>query len=246
MKRLLLSSLLVAVLGLVSSVASAQMKFTYSDCGGATNATWTCTANTGAAFTAVASITVPALTTLTGEESMLEVAFATAVPEWWKAGTGFCRTTSAIKGNFVVPSGGGCTVDYFGNVGAGPSGGSFLTVGPNTDRYGSVDANRIRVFTVSAVDGTAAATAPQPAVGDEVFLFTLNVNKTLSTGTGSCAGCDAPACIMLKSVLLTQAVGLGDFQYNGSELLTAQTPTPDCVGVPVNRSSWGQVKSLYR
>ncbi len=36
------------------------------------------------------------LTTLVAEESNVEIAFQTPVPEWWKFGTGFCRAGNAV------------------------------------------------------------------------------------------------------------------------------------------------------
>ena len=251
MKRLLLSCVVLAT-ALYASVASAQLaglKLAYDDCGGASAQTWTCTTNSGVAFTAVASVVIgPALTTLTGEEGVVEIAFQNPVPDWWKVGAGQCRAGTAVNVAFLAT---GSCVDYFGPVGAGPSGGSFYTIGPGSDPKGPVDDKRVRVRTVSAVDINAALLTPPPVPGDEVFMFTVSVNKSRSTGTGSCAGCAEKTCAMLKLVRLTQPAGVGDFDYNdvavgGNLVLAGQDLALDCYGVPTNTRTWGQIKSLYR
>jgi len=251
MKKILV--LCGALMVMTAVAANAQLNLASGDCLGPQNANWVCTSNsTGNAFVAVASVLAPALTTLTGEEGMAEIAFAVPVPAWWKTvGTGACRLAGANKVGFVAPGAGGCAVDYFGNVGAGPSGGGFYTIGPGSDPEGSVDENRIRVRTVSAVDYNAALLTPPPAVGDEVFLFTVTVNRTLSTGTGSCAGCATPACMVFKKLKLTQPVGVGDFLFQaplsyGYMTLQGGAGTDCPSATPASRSSWGQVKSLYR
>ena len=142
-------------------------------------------------------------------------------------------------------------MDYFGAVGAGPSGGSFFTFGPGSDPKGPVDANRLRIRTVSAVDAIAAETTPPPAVGDDVFLFTITVNRARSTGTGSCLGCHEPACCVFKELRLTQPAGVGDPFFTvpasyGFVTLQGGVGTDCPRATPASRSSWGQVKSLYR
>lgn len=248
MKKIVL--LCGALLTLTAVAANAQLHLTTTDCGGGAAATWTCTASTGTAFTVVASVNAPPLTTLTAEEGVLEVSFGVPVPAWWQAGTGRCRAGTA----FAVGFNGGAysCVDYFGSVSAAVGSNSFQ-IGPDPavgDPNGPIDANRVRIRTISAVDGTVAAETPQPAVGDEIFLFSLAVNKSKTTGTGFCAGCTEPACLVFKQVKLNQAVGLGDpvigvpLNYG---FVTLQGGTVDCpTATPANRSSWGQVKSLYR
>ena len=96
MKRLLLAFVvLAAALSVMPMGASAQnipgLKIAFNDCGGPAEFTWTCAVNTGNAFTAIASVVIDASSPLqhvTGEESTVEIAFQTPVPEWWKSGTG--------------------------------------------------------------------------------------------------------------------------------------------------------------
>ncbi len=261
MKRLLLVLVVFgSMLASISMVSPAQavdvpgLKLASTDCGGAQLATWTCTSNGGAAFTAVASVVINAagsLTTLVAEESMVEFAFATLVPEWWKLG-GTCRASNAL----AVGYNGGLysCIDYFGGVST-VLGVNSYQIGPDPaigDPNGEIDGNRVRMRFVSAVDYDLALLTPPPNVGDEIFLYSLVMNKTKSTGTGSCAGCDAQACMMLKWVKLNQPSGSpgGDPVYNlpasaGSALLSGQT-VADCATVPVRSRTWGQIKSLYR
>ena len=213
---------------------------------------WTCAVNTGQAFTAVLSVQINAgapLTTLVAEEGNVEVAFQTPVPDWWKLGTGFCRAGNAVTVSFA--GGAFSCIDYYGSV-SSVVGSNSYQIGPDAavgDPHGPIDANRVRIRTISAVDFAAAQLATPPAAGDEIFLFSIAYNKSKSTGAGSCLGCDQQACIMLKDVKLNQPAGIGDPVYTdptGSAVLTGNTAGADCVTVPTRTKTWGQIKSLYR
>jgi hypothetical protein len=261
MKRLLLVLVVFgSMLASISMVSPAQaqdipgLKLVATDCGGANSATWTCTTNSGTAFTAVASLVINAagaLTALTGEESKIEIAFQTPVPEWWQLG-GACRAGTAL--NIGYNGGAFACLDWFGGIGTGPSGGNTYQIGPDAgigDPNGPIDANRVRMRFISAVNYDIAIVTPPPVVGDELFLYSLQMNKSKSVGTGACVGCSQQACIMFKYAKLTQPVGVGDPLYNlpasaGSALLTTQFSGADCETVPVRSHTWGQIKSLYR
>jgi len=249
MKKIVL--LCGALLTLTAVAANAQLHLTTVDCGGGQSATWTCTSSTGTAFTVIASVNAPPLTTLTAEEGVLEVAFNNPVPAWWQSGAGKCR----VAGAFTVAYSGGAysCVDYFGTV-SSVVGSNSYQIGPDAasgDPNGPIDANRVRIRTLSAVDYDAALATPPPAVGDEIFLFSLSVNKSKTTGTGACAGCLEPACMVFKQVKLNQPAGIGDpvvgTPLNYGYVMLQGSVATDCPSAtPASRSSWGQVKSLYR
>jgi hypothetical protein len=95
--------------------------------------------------------------------------------------------------------------------------------------------------------------------GTEYFDFNLNVNNAKTVGTGACAGCTVPVCIVLNSI---NVVAKGALEQRfistptgpGSNYVTWQgggvPTTPKGTGCPAatatRKSTWGSVKSLYR
>ena len=99
-----------------------------------------------------------------------------------------------------------------------------------------------------------AGTEAPVDLGTEYYAFKATVTRTKSTGTGSCAGCLAPACIVLNEIQLFQPLTLGFdpqiFNPRDRNFATWQNPAggpPGCPGTtPTQNKTWGQVKSLYR
>jgi hypothetical protein len=244
-------SLLLCLIALAASAfpALAQLNLATNDCGGASSAAWTCTTNTGIAVTAVASITVPAgLVAVTGEEATLEVGFPVPVPPWWKVGAGQCRPVNAATVSYAVPPSSYNCVDYFGSVSA-VVGSNTYQIGPDAatgDPNGPIDAAHVRIRTISAVDHNAALVSPQPMAGDEVFLFSVAINKSATVGIGSCPGCVQPACMALRRVKLSQPVGVGDLTATSPACIILQGYPYPCFYTKVGHSTWGQIKTLYR
>jgi hypothetical protein len=238
-KSLLLAG---ALLALTAAVANAQLNLNYTDCvagGLVSNRTSACTSNTGS-FNIIGSFIAPAgITNLAGTEGVLDFQSASAaLPPWWQFGqAGSCRQTAASV-QYNTP--GASCVDYYGSIPGGALGGFGITW----------SGNRSRIKTVAAVDiGATAGLVP----GDEVYAFTLRITNVLTTGTGACAGCLEPVCIVFNSLKLAQAEPLQ------SPLLAAPADAQHvtwqggaigglgCPGAtPATKSSWGQVKSLYR
>lgn len=231
----------------------AALHLAVSDCGGGHIANWTCTSNTGQAFAAVASVDAPMLTTLVGEASVVEVAFENPVPTWWQAGSGYCRAGTSISIGF----GGGAfsCFAYFNSV-SSSVGGHSLMVGPDPapgDPEGPIDAHHVRMFISSTVDSESAGIALQPELGEEIFLFSISVNRSRSIGAGSCSGCGESACMVLKRVTLRQPLGApgGDPVIGVPEdhdYISLQGGVgADCpLATPSSRGSWGLIKLLYR
>ena len=87
---------------------------------------------------------------------------------------------------------------------------------------------------------------------DEHYAFRVNLQRAKSTGTGSCAGCNTVAYIVLNSIQLFQPPE----QNNDPEISNPANsicstwqaaPGTECpLSTPTKNASWGQVKSLYR
>jgi hypothetical protein len=242
--------LVALALILPASAAHGQLNLALNDCGGPSSAVWTCVSNSGTAFVAVASVTAPpGLTALTGVEATLDIDFNnTPVPSWWMVGAGRCRPASAVAVGFSLPASAGSCSDYFGD--AGPvTGLSSYVIGPDPgvgDPSGPIGASRVRIRTSSSVTPEAAGAAPQPQAGDEIFLFSVTVDRTATIGVGSCPGCVQQGCMMLRRVVLTQAPGQGDYLLSSPSCLLLQGNPYPCCYVKAGTTTWGMIKTLYR
>jgi hypothetical protein len=236
-----------ALLALTASVASASgINLTWNKCapevGAAANRNFACNVNTGTNV-AVGSFVAPAgVNALSGNEVVVDIQSAgAALPLWWQfKNAGTCRTT-ALSLNFVADAGNAICLDEFSGGGAGGIGAY------NMNFLG--DPTRARM--VAAI----ATAAPGPVDADaEYFAFNMLVNNTKTVGTGACAGCLTPVCIVLNSIKLTQPVGVGDFKLGdavgpGTNIITWQGGAiggGGCAATPARNATWGSVKALYR
>ncbi len=253
MKRLLLTAsvMLIALSAASTAMAAAGISLAWTDCrsdGGLSNKAFACASNVGTNVL-VASYVAPAgVTGLSGNELVLDLISTTSpLPAWWLLkNTGSCRQT-ALSTNFTAPATALNCVDYWvgqasGGVGAytqvAPAGGWSIGAG--------VMAQHARITIAIATPSLAPLTA-----GTEYFSANIVVSNAKTVGTGACAGCTDPVCIVLNSINLTQAVGVGDFAVSapvsaGGNMVTWQGTGADCSAVPVRNTTWGAVKSLYR
>ena len=233
-----------ALLAFGSSTAGATgINLSWSDCGaaGAASQTFDCTTNTGAPFSLIASFIPPAgVDEFLGMSAQIDVTTPTAtLPDWWKHGTIECRSTNGMSTNFDFQSlPVSCTDFYQGQA----VGGSLYTVG-----YGAPNRGRLQVQAAVPFDNRGPVDA-----GTEYAAVRVNIQRTRSSGAGSCSGCTVPACIVLNSIQLFQPPDrLNDPEISNpanSNFVTWQASTvancPQSTAAP--GKTWGQVKSLYR
>jgi hypothetical protein len=183
---------------------------------------------------------------------VVDVATASAtLPEWWQfKNAGSCRMTSMVISSVLSPVAINC-IDW--TQGQGMPGISDYQVGargPNTARV---------IAYVLAFEPADPPIEPLFA-NTEYYVCTLLINNAKSVGTGSCAGCSTPACIVLNSV----RIGAAD----GSTLATLTAPSNgtsnnaltwqggagvgvgSVIGCPAatatKGSTWGRLKGVYR
>lgn len=186
---------------------------------------------------------------VTGIECVLDVLIGdgtSPIPPWWDmAGIGACRNTFppalSVTG---VPLGPAiyCT-DWASGSAAG--GLAAYAVGGNVPPANALAHRRMvigfAVPTASAADLLST---------QEYFGFNVLISNIKTVGTGACAGCLEPACIVFNSLNIvpgtnqTQRVQAGTSA--GSNFATWQTAAPNCQLVPTKRTTWGGVKQLYR
>ena len=112
--------------------------------------------------------------------------------------------------------------------------------------------NRARIIGSMAV---ASAFAGQCDPGTEYFSMIVRINAAKTVGTGLCAGCTDPVCVVLNEITITQPPGTPGESPKvtnplGSNFVTWQGGAVGGAGCPgatptINKT-WGQVKSLYR
>lgn len=246
-----------AVAGATPNVVPAKpgINLKWNNCfldGAVTNRNFACAANTGnnvmiGTFAVPVDLPVPRRT-----DFVLDLATASAtLPAWWQfKNAGSCRMTSMLISS-VVPAVAVNCIDWTqGNGMPGITDYQVGARGPNTARV------------IAFVQAFDPVTPPiEPLVADvEYYAFTLSFNNAKTVGTGACAGCSTPACIVLNSVRISSA--------DGSTLATLTAPSTgtdsnlvtwqggagvgvgSVIGCPAataaRGSTWGRIKAIYR
>jgi hypothetical protein len=200
--------------------------------------------------TLVASFVPPdGITQLMGQTATIDVLFADPQqPDWWALESGGCREGSVAAG-FTPVSMTGCTRYW-----SGQSVSSVMYSHP----FGSPNL-RIEVA-LGTVSGTGGPVSPDR----EYYAFQLQFTSEHTTGAdpAACARCNGTACLFMQELKLVQPPGVGDFILGnplesnlavwqcGSFTIADPGGIIGCAAstcpTPAKRTSWGQVRSLYR
>lgn len=235
----------------------------YAD-GGTPNKNFACDANTGTNSLTVSFSPPSDMTQVSGNEVIIDIlASSAALPSWWEfKNPGSCRLTS-LSMNAVLPAGSANCIDVWqGNAAGG--------VGAYNLHFFSAP-NRPRIGLAVAVPADHLGIA---LVGHEYFSLNLTINNQKTLGTGSCAGCTTPVCLLVTSIKITQPVGVGDVTlydplgpnsnaaaWQGGSPATVFSPPDTTTGhlipgswqiascglaTPARSQTWGAIKSMYR
>jgi hypothetical protein len=239
-----------ATLALGAATASAAgINLGWNDCvGGASYSlveTFACNTNAGI-HTMVASFVAPAgITAMSGNEITIDMQTSGALlADWWTIGTGQCRPSTSLHGDFDFTGGPFTCYDYWQGAALGGLSWSVLPGWTNRCR----------------IKGVYALTAGDPRItsipeGTHVYSCKIVINNAKSTGSGACAGCGDEACIVMENMslnqpppLLTARLGTPATAYH---VLWQGWSTPDpqqaCPAVtPAKSRTWGSIKALYR
>jgi hypothetical protein len=161
---------------------------------------------------------------------------STTLPDWWQYAPGGCRygqlTTSADFGSLAA-----CADFWQGQTTFGIP--PIYEVGVNGQ------ANRARIHASFAVLSNVPRTL---AAGIHYYGAAL----VFQNDPGSCSGCDVSTCLVLNAVQLDRPQTLaGDVVLTTPAVIGANRATwrgtgAPCDAVPARRTTWGQLKSLYR
>jgi len=244
MKRaLLLTGVFLALTATVASAAGINLYWTDCSVAGQTTRTFACNANTGTNTLCVSFDPPAGLTAVNGLDMLIDIqSFSDPMTPWWFfKNTGTCRLAS-LGANTVFGSA-NCT-EPWAAAGAGNVSAYLTNFGGNT--------KRARLAGTVSVGGPLAGPV---SPGTEYYALNITINNAKTVGTGACAGCSDPTCLVLNELLISQPAGTPG---GSPKLITAATNNfvtwqGGAIGgtgcpaeVPVINRTWGQVKSLYR
>lgn len=248
--RLLAALTLAAAVGTTARDAAAVpgINLSWDVCtgdGGVANKNFNCAVNNGL-NTAVGSYIAPAgVDTLAGNDIVVDLISATnPLPAWWAfKNTGTCRAT-ALSVDFDLSGVVTCS-DYWAGQAQGGLAAYFIGQGPAADPW--VNPQRARVI----IAGAVAASSQGAITADlEYGSFRMKISNAKTIGTGSCAGCVDPVCIVLNEIRLSRPGGTRAVPIVTPDVRNQITwqggAGANCAVVPVKNRTWGQIKSLYR
>lgn len=248
MKRLFTLAATLLVLGASSASAQSGLTMYWNGCsdGGVATQTFACNTNTGAAFAFYGSVILPNdMPSFAATSAIFDITFEdAAIPAWWLTNAGQCRA-NAISVSFDAAA----FVTNCPDIWQSAPNLSVFQAQQGTAVSGHA-ANTLRLNSGAAVP--AGSELNITADGSELVICKVSINRTKTTGTGLCAGCNIPACIVFNEAKAQQPAGIGDYTivneapgktrwitWNGSP-----TNCPD--GTPAQNRTWGAVKNLYR
>ncbi len=162
-----------------------------------------------------------------------------SIPDWWALQPGGCRV-GELDPFASFSDRPGCSDPW-----AMAAGGAIAVIpgiNPTQPRGG---ANQMRIYYSAAVP---SAQAVDWAAGTTYHAARLRLTNARTTGASPCAGCSGAACLVLNGIELQRLTGpdvvLSD--GGGQNIVNWQSAGPDCAAVPVHRTSWGRLRTLYR
>lgn len=248
-RKLLGLGMAAAVLLTASSALAAGISLSWNNCSGegtgAQNKTFACTANAGSNLL-VTSFMLPSDTPqVSGNELVIDVlTTSNPIPAWWQfRDPGTCRIT-ALTANTTQNVNDLVCVDWASGQSAGG-------IGAYSSELGSIDAGLLGQHRRLKIAIAVALPLPDLVGNQEYFSTNIAISNAKTVGTGACAGCSEPVCLVFNSLLVTRPVGVGDIKLSdpispGSNICTWQGTGPNCLLVPTRNVTWGSVKALYR
>lgn len=248
----LLAPLLALVLqpSLASASSAGGVAIRWDQCygdAGVQNKNFACDTNAGSETLVGSFVPTADIVNVSGIDIVIDMASSSgAWPQWWQfKNIGYCRRTSL---SMVVAATGTNCPDWAAG---------YSTGGIGAYNIGQRGPNTARAVMAVAVDPQHL----QNLLGlSEYFAFKLVIDNVNTVGTGACAGCTTPVCILLKSMDLTTQILTNhrlltgpangtdsDFalwQGGGNPTVGGNTGCP--AATPTAKRTWGAVKALYR
>jgi hypothetical protein len=233
----------------------------YGD-GGTSNRQFACNTNTGVERLVLSFLVDQQVQNACGMEMYLQIASESPVlPSWWSMkNTGTCRPT-AVSFDISPPNPSSTICLDWGGSLFGASGIGYYNIG-------AAGANTVTTAAVVAVpQGLGLVLDP----GITYFTGSYVINHTKTVGSGSCSGCQIPACVYYSHMKLlvdgasapvrflttpanTPNSQIATWQSGQVSGLTHQCDATTCTNsflcatqpVSARQGTWGAVKALYR
>lgn len=221
--------------------AVAQSEITWVCCGAQTGAlhTFSCDNDTAMHVISLSFVAPAGVTEFVGIEARIDIKIAApSIPLFWQIGPGGCRPGASFL-SFEVADAADLWPPFF--------------AGGTSFQPSAINPNEARLLLV------AATSLPRPLTAGRRYEA---VRIVIDSRAYTCAGCDIPACLMLVETRLAQSAGVGDFilsgtssaigwqcpalgPYTDADGVACETDHAGCA-VPVDPTSWGRLKTLYR
>lgn len=236
------TTLVVAALIAIVAAPNARaegLNLSWDDCGnfGVSNKSFACNTN-DAVFTLVGSLIRDAPdSVVTVGGTLIIDADELLLPDWWKFRDNSPGTNSPVacqdSGLFAIDD---------GQATSCPT----LIVDPRSGgNYGWFPTTNFPdIGQISFSTGSLSATETFLEPGTEYAYFRLILHPTRTTGPGACAGCSSPLTITLTRGVLVR-LDIAE-NYTITEPATRNFVRWDGGPVPVDQSTWGAIKRLYR
>lgn len=252
MKRLVALAAILAsgLLAFGPAHAAPGANLTWSRCYGegvgTQNRAFACDTNAGSEVLVVSFVLPSPLAQVSGNEFVIDlISQDDPLPTWWEfKNPGTCRQTSLSMNLFENPADVVCT-DWQQGLSSGGIGSYASSQGTISLEFPT----RHRRLTIALA---VPLTGLQDLIEDtEYFACNIHVDHAKTVGTGACGGCAGSVCLVLNHFRATTTaigndVNLFGGSTPGSNMAQWQGTGADCLLVPVQNRSWGQVKALYR
>jgi hypothetical protein len=235
MKKLLLISGVLLAFCASSAMANGQIHLAVNDCGGAAAINNACTTNSGSFILVGSFVSDQASSQVIAIESIVDLAQAGAVSDWWRVDPAGCRA-GKITASFAFPT----TVcnDLF----AGAALGGLGILYPGTGS-GLIPTNSERIDIYCAVDATTPLTID---TATENTIFNMAIARAGTLGGAACGGCGTGTALYLNDVAVGQEPGSPTFHDSGDGNGQSCSYNGGNTPTPTKSSSWGSIKALYR
>ena len=224
-----------------STASAAGLAIAWQQClgdGGTQNRNFACDTNEGSNVLVGSFSLDAALLQVNGNELVVDLCTSTpSLPDWWRfRNAGTCRQAAL---SIAAHDGIGCPDMFVGQA----------SMNIAAYQIGIRGANNARILSVNAVQ-EAHVVDLDPSTQYGIARWTITNIKTV--GTGACAGCQQPGCIVFNSANITTMGNTNNTRLTsemgpGYNYVTWRGGNYNCpFVVPTRTTTWSSVKSLYR
>ncbi len=225
--------------------ADGDLHLAWDDCRitGADDAPAVCLTNEGATELFCAFTLDAPIPDVIGIEVVVDIQHSAGqLPDWWHMqGKGECRDGSLLaSGDFSTN---GVCVDPWLNLGGG-----LVLYDPGLPRG---QPSQARIHGTYAIPSDQAR---ELVTGEMYYGLKIVLRNDRSVFPFECTGCTQPACLVLNQITLLRVPSADPPEIplvrpgpgNANRVTWKGGTAADCTAVPIRKTTWGQIRSLYR